>query len=63
MKTLTAEQKDALIDEVMEWVKKDIEHGDVTPLATLLRSCSTKKLVAYLPYNEMKLWQEKNRIR
>ena len=59
MKTITTEQKDALIDEVMEWVKKDIEDGDILPLETLLRSCSTKKLVAYLPNKQMKSWQEK----
>jgi hypothetical protein len=59
MKAITPTQKDELIYQVMEWVKKDIEDGDVTPLETLLRSCSTKKLVAYLPNNEMKSWQEK----
>jgi hypothetical protein len=59
MKAPTSEQKDELIEAVLAWVKKDVEDGDITAIECLLRSCSTKGLVAYLPNREMKLWEEK----
>ena len=57
---LTGNQKDKLIDEVIEQIKYDILIGDVTAIDELLRFVPDINLVWYLPdiddirYNDLK---------
>lgn len=49
MKRLTKEQKEALINKVIDLIKEDINSGDLTALDELLRFVPTKNLIGYLP--------------
>ena len=57
---LTGNQKDKLIDEVIEQIKYDILIGDVTAIDELLRFVPDINLVGHLPdiddirYNDLK---------
>ena len=41
--------KQKLIDMAIEQIKKDIENGDLTAVDELLKHCSDKNLMFYLP--------------
>ena len=49
MKRLTEEQKEQLIERVIEIIKDDIACGDLESLYELLGVIPTKNLKAYLP--------------
>ena len=49
MKRLTKEQKEVLINKVIDLIKEDITTGDLTALDELLRFVPTKNLIGYLP--------------
>ena len=44
-----AMNRDSLVDKVIEQIKKDIDSGDTTALAELLRLSSLNWLESYLP--------------
>lgn len=46
---LKALRKRVLIDRVLEQIKTDIENGDLTAIAELLKSVPERDLVGYLP--------------
>jgi len=49
------QQKQELIERVVEHIKRDIEYGDVEAVEELLRFCPTTNLINYLPEEE---WAE-----
>lgn len=53
------ELEDKLIDRVIDQIKKDIQEGDETAIVELLWSTPLKNLIAYLPEEE---WKEFNQL-
>jgi len=52
------QQKQELIERVVEQIKQDIENGDVEAVEELLKFCPTKFLVGYLPEEEWEKYFE-----
>ena len=44
--------KEKIIDVVMEQIKEDLEKWDFTAVEELLKNCTKKQLIAYLPENK-----------
>jgi len=44
-----AKKENNLIDSVIEQIKEDIDHGDVSAVFELLRFCPVVNLITYLP--------------
>lgn len=55
---LNEEQKDRLVDEAIERIKKDIEVGDVTAIDELLRFVPDDNLVGFLAEGDEKKYHE-----
>lgn len=45
----TSNNKQIIIDKVLEQIKEDVECGDVTAIEELLKSCPEESLTNYLP--------------
>lgn len=53
------ELEDKLVERVIDQIKKDIQEGDETAIVELLWSTPVKNLIAYLPEEE---WKEFNQL-
>ncbi len=52
METLTTEEKDALIEKVIERIKKDLEQEDTTAIHSMLTYVPDENLKAFLPESD-----------
>ena len=46
---LSEDQKQELVDDVIEQMKDDIQYEDWTAIDELLKSCPVENLISYLP--------------
>ena len=51
---MTHSEREALRDEVVEQIKKDVDSGDFTAIYELIMNLPDKTLLAFLPEGEMK---------